>query len=84
MNENTDYKSSTDLKINAKALRKIDCNINLAHLGCFDWNSTFLNIVKRDLHADKVVFVHGTIPAQELKTEEFKKIALRLVFFSCE
>lgn len=72
------------LKINAKALRKIDCNINLAHLGFFDWNSTSLNIVKRDLHADKVVFMHGTIPAQELKTEEFKKIAPQLVFFSRE
>jgi L-ascorbate metabolism protein UlaG (beta-lactamase superfamily) len=72
------------LKINGKVLNKIDCTINIAYLSYFDWDSTSLNIVKNDLHAAKVIFMHGTKPGKELQTEEFKKIAPQLVFFKQE
>jgi L-ascorbate metabolism protein UlaG (beta-lactamase superfamily) len=72
------------LKINMKALNKIDCNINIAHLGYFDWDSTSFSIVKNDLHADKIIFMHGTKTGKELQTEEFKKIAPQLVLFKQE
>jgi L-ascorbate metabolism protein UlaG (beta-lactamase superfamily) len=72
------------LKINGKALNKIDGTINIAHLSYFDWDSTSLNIVKNDLHATKVIFMHGTKPGKELQTEEFKKIESQLVFFKQE
>ncbi len=72
------------LKINEKALQRIKCRVDIAHLSYFDWDSTSLALVHRYLGAKKVVFMHGTKPAKELKSEEFKKIAPELVFFKEE
>jgi L-ascorbate metabolism protein UlaG (beta-lactamase superfamily) len=72
------------LKINEKALKNIDCSVNIAHLSFFDWDSTSLNILKKDLKAEKVIFMHGTKPAKELESEQFKNIAPQLIFFKRE
>lgn len=72
------------LKINGEALKKIDCSIDIAHLSFFDWDSTSLNIVKNNLKAEKIVFMHGTKPAKEFESEQFKKIAPQLIFFKKE
>ena len=72
------------LKINEKALKNIDCSINIAHLSFFDWDSTSLNILKKDLKVEKVIFMHGTKPAKELESEQFKNIAAQLLFFKRE
>ena len=72
------------LKINEKALKNIDCSIDIAHLSFFDWDSTSLNILKKDLKAEKVIFMHGTKPAKELESEQFKNIAPQLIFFKRE
>lgn len=72
------------LKINEKALNKIDCPIDIAYLGFFDWDSASLNIVKNKLKAKSVIFMHGTKPAKELELDSFKKIAPQLIFFKSE
>jgi len=72
------------LKINEKALKNIDCSVNIAHLCFFDWDSTSLNILKKDLKAEKFIFMHGTKPAKELQSEQFKNIAPQLIFFKRE
>lgn len=72
------------LKINSEALNKIDGPVNIAHLGYFDWDSTSLSIVKNNLNAEKVIFMHGTKPGQELQTEPFKNIVPQLIFFQQE
>ncbi len=72
------------LKINEKALKNIDCYIDIANLSFFDWDSTSLNILKKDLKAEKVIFMHGTKPAKELESEQFKNIAPQLIFFKRE
>lgn len=72
------------LKINEKALKNIDCSVNIAHLSFFDWDSTSLNILKKDLKAEKFIFMHGTKPAKELESEQFKNIAPQLIFFKRE
>jgi len=72
------------LKLNEKALKNIDCSIDIAHLSFFDWDSTSLDILKKDVKAEKVIFMHGTKPAKELESEQFKKIAPQLIFFKTE
>ena len=72
------------LKINEKALKNIDCSIDIAHLSFFDWDSTSLNILKKDLKSENVIFMHGTKPAKELESEQFKRIAPQLIFFKRE
>jgi L-ascorbate metabolism protein UlaG (beta-lactamase superfamily) len=72
------------LKLNEKALKNIDCSIDIAHLSFFDWDSTSLDILKKDIKAEKVIFMHGTKPAKELESEQFKKIAPQLIFFKSE
>jgi L-ascorbate metabolism protein UlaG (beta-lactamase superfamily) len=72
------------LKINRNALNTIKSPITIAHLGYFDWDSTSLDILKKDLHADKIIFMHGTTPGKELETEQFKKIESQLEIFKQE
>jgi L-ascorbate metabolism protein UlaG (beta-lactamase superfamily) len=72
------------LKINEKALKAIDCSVDIAHLSFFDWDSASLDILKKDLKADKVIFMHGTQPAKELESDQFKNIAPQLIFFGRE
>ncbi|HPS13764.1 MAG TPA: MBL fold metallo-hydrolase, partial [Prolixibacteraceae bacterium] len=72
------------LRINKKAVEKIDGTIDVAYLGYFDWDAASLNILKNELKAKNVIFMHGTIPGQEQKSEEFKKIASQLLFFDKE
>lgn len=72
------------LKLNEKALKNIDCSIDIAHLSFFDWDSTSLDILKKDIKAEKVIFMHATKPAKELESEQLKKIAPQLIFFKTE
>jgi len=72
------------LKLNEKALKGIDCPVDIAYLGFFDWDSTSLNILKKDLKAHTVIFMHATKPAKELESEQFKEIAPQLTFFRKE
>jgi len=72
------------LKINEKALKNIDCPIDIAHLGFFDWDSTSLNIIKKELKAKTIIFMHGTKSAKELESEQLKRIAPQLIFFKRE
>jgi L-ascorbate metabolism protein UlaG (beta-lactamase superfamily) len=72
------------LRSNKKALANINCPIDIAYLGYFDWDTASLNILKNELKARTVIFMHGTIPGEERKTEEFRKIAFQLLFFDKE
>ncbi len=70
------------LKINREALNKIHKKVNIAHLSYFDWDSNSYQLLKNQLQADTVVFMHGTIPGKELQKEELKAIESKLVFFN--
>lgn len=72
------------LKLNEKALKVIDCPVDIAYLSFFDWDSTSLNILKKDLKPHTVIFMHATKPAKELESEQFKEIAPQLTFFRKE
>ena len=72
------------LKINEKALSNIDCPIDIAHLSYFDWDSISFNILKRDLNPRTVIFMHGTRPAKELESEQFKEVKSQVIFFNQE
>jgi L-ascorbate metabolism protein UlaG (beta-lactamase superfamily) len=72
------------LKINGEALKAIKNNVNIAYLSYFDWDSTSYSIVKNKLHADKVIFMHGTQPAKEMQKEDFQKVIPQLIFFKEE
>jgi L-ascorbate metabolism protein UlaG (beta-lactamase superfamily) len=72
------------LRINEKALKKINCPIDIALLGFFDWDTVSYHILKKDLKAQTVIFMHGTKPAKELESEPFKEIKPRIVFFHQE
>lgn len=82
--ENVFHQGDGCLKINEKALKNIDCSIDIAHLGYFDWDSISLNILKKDLKAETVIFMHGTKPAKELESEQFKEVKPQIVFFNQE
>lgn len=82
--ENVFHQGDGCLKINEKALKNIDCSIDIAHLGYFDWDSISLNILKKDLKAETVIFMHGTKPAKELTSEQFKEVKPQIVFFDQE
>lgn len=72
------------LKINEKALKNIDCSIDIAHLSFFDWDATSLDLLRKDVKPKKVIFMHGTKPAKELESDQFKNIAAQLIFFKKE
>jgi L-ascorbate metabolism protein UlaG (beta-lactamase superfamily) len=83
-NKNIFHQGDACLKMNTKALAKNDSPVNIAHLSYFDWDTTSLAILKNNLRAEKIIFMHGTQPGKELETEQFKKIAPELLFFSKE
>lgn len=78
------HQGDGSLKLNEAALKNINQPIELGYLSFFDWDSTSLAIEKNQLGAKQVVFMHGTIPGEELKSEEFKTIRPELLFFSNE
>ncbi len=82
--KNVFHQGDASLKINEKALKNIDCTIDIAHLSYFDWDTISLNILKKDLMAETVIFMHGTKPAKELESEQFKEIKYQIVFFNQE
>jgi L-ascorbate metabolism protein UlaG (beta-lactamase superfamily) len=82
--ENVFHQGDGCLKINTKALKNIVCPINVAHLSYFDWDSISLNILKKDLQAGTIIFMHGTKPAKELESEQFKEVKPHVVFFNQE
>jgi L-ascorbate metabolism protein UlaG (beta-lactamase superfamily) len=72
------------LKINEKALKNIKGPVDIAHLGFFDWDSISVSMLKTDLKAGTIIFMHGTKSAKEEESEQFKKIAPQLMFFKKE
>jgi L-ascorbate metabolism protein UlaG (beta-lactamase superfamily) len=72
------------LKMNIKALENINCPINIAHLSYFDWDSVSMNILRKELNTKTVIFMHGTKPAKELESEQFKEVKPQVVFFNQE
>lgn len=82
--KNIFHQGDACLKINEKALKNMDCSIDIAYLSFFDWDSTSLNILKNDLKAEKIIFMHGTKTAKELESEQFKNITQQLIFFKRE
>ncbi len=72
------------LKLNEKALKAIDCPVDIAYLSYFDWDSISLNILKKNLKVQTVIFMHATKPAKELESDQFKHIAPELTFFKKE
>jgi len=82
--KNIFHQGDACLKINDKALKNIDCSINIAHLSFFDWDSTSLDILRKDVKAEKIIFMHGTKSAKELESEQFKNTVPQLIFFKKE
>lgn len=72
------------LKINEKALENIVCPVDIAHLSYFDWDSISFNILKNDLQVKAVIFMHGTKPAKELESGQFKEVKHQVEFFNKE
>jgi L-ascorbate metabolism protein UlaG (beta-lactamase superfamily) len=83
-NKHIFHQGDACLKINKKALSKIDVPIDIAHLGYFDWDETSYSILKAGLKARNVIFMHGTIPAKEFQTEQLMKIKPNLIIFKQE
>ena len=82
--KNVFHQGDACLKINEKALKNIDCLIDIAHLSYFDWDTASLSILKEKLGARNIIFMHGTKPGKELKSEQFKEIKPQLIFFDQE
>lgn len=82
--ENVFHQGDACLKLNGKALKTIDCPISIAYLSFFDWDPISLNILKDDLKAGTVIFMHDTKPAKERESQQFKEIKPRIVFFGQE
>ena len=72
------------LKINKSALETINHDIDVAHLSYFDWDTTSYNILKNKLHAKNIIFMHGTIPANEFEKDDLKSIMPQLIYFKQE
>ncbi len=82
--KNIFHQGDACLKINKKALSKVNSAVDIAHLGFFDWDTASFNIVRNELNANWVIFMHGTKPGKELEKEHFKNIIPKLVFFKHE
>jgi L-ascorbate metabolism protein UlaG (beta-lactamase superfamily) len=81
---NVFHQGDACLRINEKALKALDSPVDIAHLSFFDWDSVSFNILKKDLKAETVIFMHGTKPAKEFESEQFKAVVPKLVFFKQE
>ena len=82
--KNVFHQGDACLKINEKALKNISCTIDIAHLSYFDWDPISFNILKKELKAGTVIFMHGTKHAKELESEQFKEVKPQIVFFNME
>ena len=82
--KNIFHQGDACLKINEKALKNIGCSIDVSHLSYFDWDSISLNILKKELKPETVIFMHGTKPAKELESEQFKEVKSQIIFFNQE
>lgn len=69
------------LRFNKQALKNIEGPLKIAYLSFFDWDSASYELVKNDLQAENIVFMHGTKPAEELEREEFKRVKSQVLFF---
>jgi len=78
------HQGDGSLKINEQALIKIKEKIDVAYLSFFDWDSTSFQLIQNDLHPNKIMFMHGTIPGDELTKSDFKTVEPQLTFFAKE
>jgi len=78
------HQGDGSLKINEQALIKIKEKIDIAYLSFFDWDSTSFQLIQNDLHPNKIMFMHGTIPGDELTKSDFKAVEPQLTFFAKE
>jgi L-ascorbate metabolism protein UlaG (beta-lactamase superfamily) len=78
------HQGDGSLKMNEQALLKIKEKIDVAYLSFFDWDSTSFQLIQRDLHPNKIMFMHGTIPGDELTKDDFKTVEPQLTFFAKE
>lgn len=83
-NHNIFHQGDACLKINREALKRINRPVDIAYLSYFDWDSISLNILKEEIKAKSVIFMHGTKPGKELSTEQFQRIKPQLVFINQE
>jgi L-ascorbate metabolism protein UlaG (beta-lactamase superfamily) len=67
-----------------KVVNKLTQNVDIGHLSFFDWDLSSYNLLKEKFHAEKIIFMHGTKPGQELETNELKLIEPNLVIFKHE
>lgn len=82
------HQGDGDLNINEPAVNKVvsklNQNVDIGHLSFFDWDSISYNLLKEKFHAEKIIFMHGTKPGEELGTKELKLIEPELVIFKHE
>jgi L-ascorbate metabolism protein UlaG (beta-lactamase superfamily) len=81
------HQGDGDLNINEPAVNKVVSKLNhvdIGHLSFFDWDSISYNLLKEKFHAEKIIFMHGTKPGEELETKELKLIEPELVIFKHE
>lgn len=78
------HQGDGSLKINEQALLNIKEKIDVAYLSFFDWDSTSFQLIQNDLHPSKIMFMHGTIPGDELTKGDFKTVEPQLTFFAKE
>ncbi len=71
------------LKLNEEVINAIG-DVDFGHLSFFDWDVTSFDILKNKLHANWVIFMHGTIPGEEFKREAFKETYPKLIKFEKE
>lgn len=83
-NKNVFHQGDACLKINNEILRNIYCHLDVAHLSYFDWDTVSWDILKNKLEADNVIFMHGTKPAKELQSDQFKKVIPQIILFKQE
>lgn len=70
------------LNINGEALNALSLDVNVAYLSFFDWDSISYQILKDQMLADTIIFMHGTRPADELQKLEFIPVKSKIFFFS--
>jgi len=78
------HQGDGSLKINEQALIKIKEKIDVAYLSFFDWDSTSFQLIQNNLHPNKIMFMHGSIPGDELTKSDFKTVEPQLTFFAKE
>jgi L-ascorbate metabolism protein UlaG (beta-lactamase superfamily) len=75
------HQGDTDLKFNREALSAVKKPLDIAYLSFFDWDSASYSLLKNELQAKNIVFMHGTKPAEELNRDKFKDVKSEILFF---